>query len=115
MALKQLQPEAEATRADHRGILPLVLAVLFFLALALFLVWLNIERTKLAYSVQTLQTEVDARGELHSKLLVERDHLLSPQQLGNRAATMGLQIAKPGQIRRMDPSPAANKTSLQGK
>ena len=72
------------------------------LALALTLVWLNIERTKLAYRMRVLQHEVDERVDLNAKLSVEREHLLSPRELGKKAELMGLGPAKTGQIRRLD-------------
>ena len=86
-------------------VLALVVSVICLAALGLTLVWMNIERTKLAYRVRTLQQDVDTRMELNAKLSVEREHLLSPQELGRKAEILGLHTALPGQIRRMEPTP----------
>jgi hypothetical protein len=85
-------------------VLALVISVTTLAALALTLVWLNIERTKLAYRVRTLQNEVAQIIDLNAKLSIEREHLLSPHELGKKAERMGLGPAKPGQIRRLQDS-----------
>lgn len=82
-------------------VLALIISVSCLAALALTLVWLNIERTKLAYRVRVLQQEVEQTADLNAKLSVEREHLLSPHSLGKKAEAMGLGAAKPGQIRRV--------------
>jgi len=87
-------------------VLPLVMSVATLVALALTLVWLNIERTKLAYRVRALQNEVAQVIDLNAKLSVERELLLSPHELGKKAERMGLGPAKPGQIRRLQDSEA---------
>ena len=84
-------------------ILPLILSVLCLVALGLMLVWMNIERTQMAYRMLTMKDEVARLSDLSAKLTVERAHLLS--QLGERARDMGLQPANPGQTRRMAPLP----------
>lgn len=85
----------------RRLVLPLIVAVAMAAALALTLVWLNIERTKLAYRIRTLQQEVERSLDMNAKLSVEREHLLSPHALGRQAEEFGLGPARPGQIRRM--------------
>ncbi len=95
---------------EQNVVLALIVSVLLLLAMSLFLVWLNIERTKLGYQVRQLQLDVDARTELNAKLGVERDHLLSPHYLGKKAAALGLFTAQPGQTRRMGFPPIQNKT-----
>ncbi|MCL1939076.1 MAG: hypothetical protein FWG04_00235 [Desulfovibrionaceae bacterium] len=87
-------------------VLALIISVTTLAALALTLVWLNIERTKLAYRVRTLQSEVAQITDLNAKLGIEREHLLSPHELGKKAERMGLGPAKPGQIRRLQDSEA---------
>jgi hypothetical protein len=82
-------------------VLPLVISIAILVALALTLTWLNIERTKLAYRVRALQNEVVRITDLNAKLSIEREHLLSPFELGKKAERMGLGPAKPGQIRRI--------------
>ena len=82
--------------------LALIVSGAMLAALGLTLVWLNIERTKLAYRLRALQHVMDERIDLNAKLSVEREHLLAPRALGKKAESMGLGPAKTGQIRRMD-------------
>ncbi len=86
---------------DQGIVLALLVSGLLLVALGLTLVWLNIERTKLAYNLQVLQREGEKRLELNAKLAVEREHLLSPYVLGKKADAMGLHTPQSGQIRRM--------------
>ena len=105
--LEQLKRRAEETDGLSKGfVLALILSVMFSIALALALVWLNMEQRRLAYSVHSLQRELDARVETQSKLEVERNFLISPQELSKRATAMGLRPALPGEIRRMELVPA---------
>lgn len=83
-------------------VLALILSIAMLIAVSLTLIWLNLERTKLAYRARTLQHELNKAQELNAKLAVEREHLLSPAQLGAKGEKMGLGPAKAGQIRRMD-------------
>lgn len=93
-------------------VLVLVISVATLVALALTLVWLNIERTKLAYDVNTLQRELKQIRDLNSKLSVEREHLLSPHELGKKAELLKLGSAKPGQIRRMLDEPPVSEPDM---
>ena len=86
-------------------VLALIISVATLVALGLTLVWLNIERTKLQYRMRTLQHDVGVVTDLNAKLTVEREHLLSPRELGKKAERMGLGPARTGQIRRMDMNP----------
>ncbi|MDR0339096.1 MAG: hypothetical protein LBH65_02335 [Desulfovibrio sp.] len=86
----------------QRLILPLIIAAACLTALALTLVWLNIERTKLAYRERILQQRLDRELDLNAKLGVERELLLSPHELGKKAEVLGLGTARPGQIRRLE-------------
>ena len=105
-------PQDEETGAAQGGfILALVISVTTLVALALTLVWLNIERTKLAYRVRTLQKELAQVTDLNAKLSIEREHLFSPHELGAKAERMGLGPAKPGQIRRLSESGAEGEGS----
>jgi hypothetical protein len=94
--------DIEETSGGQRLVLAMVISVATLAALAMTLVWLNIERTKLAYLERTLQRDVGQVLDLNAKLAVERDHLLSPHELGRKAEKFGLSPAKPGQIRRME-------------
>ena len=103
------RPGEEAARGPgQRLVLALVISVTTLAALGLTLVWLNIERTKLAYRMRVLQHEADERVDLNAKLSVEREHLLSPRELGKKAELMGLGPAKTGQIRRLDTQTESN-------
>jgi hypothetical protein len=107
-AFRRLRPSAAARSGRGQGlVLALILSVAFMAAIGLLLVWLNLERTKLAYKARNLQHEVEQARDLNSKLSVEREHLLSPAQLGKKAEALGLGPAKPGQIRRMEPRAGA--------
>jgi hypothetical protein len=66
-------------------VLTLVISVTILVALALTLTWLNIERTKLAYQVRVLQNEAARISDLNAQLSIEREHLLSPRELGKKA------------------------------
>jgi hypothetical protein len=93
--------DREEPSGGQRLVLAMVISVATLAALALTLVWLNIERTKLAYRERTLQRDMGHVLDLSAKLSVERDHLLSPHELGRKAESLGLGPAKPGQLRRM--------------
>ena len=97
--------------AHGRGqnlVLALIVSGAMLAALGLTLVWLNIERTKLAYRTRVLQHEADERIDLRAKLSVEREHLLAPGELGKKAEALGLGPAKAGQIRRLDNQAGVN-------
>lgn len=83
-------------------VLALLVSMTTLAALALLLIWLNLERTKLAYQVRVLQRERETRQDANSRLSLERERLSSPRALGKRAETLGLGPAKPGQIRKGD-------------
>lgn len=94
-----------AQKADDEGpghelVLAMILSVLGCITLALILVWLNIERTKLAYSLRTLQNTASQKADIQANLRAERENLLS--RLGIKAESLGLYTAQPGQVRRMD-------------
>lgn len=92
----------ERESGGQRLVLALVLLTAMLAALALSLVWLNLERTNLAYKVRDLQRQVQEGLDLNAKLSIERDHLLSPHELGRKAEAMGLGAARPGQLRRLE-------------
>ncbi len=82
-------------------LLALILSVLLSLLTGLALVWLSIERTDKAYAIRQLRGGVEERRVLKSKLEIERDRLLAPQILREKAAVLGMSEARAGQIRRM--------------
>jgi cell division protein FtsL len=83
----------------------LVALVLAALGFRLASVWLNIERTDLAYGIEQAENDIEKISKHVAKLEVERDNLLSPFQLKELALKHGLGPAEPGQIRRL-PLPA---------
>ncbi|MGE4551471.1 MAG: hypothetical protein AB7D57_00060 [Desulfovibrionaceae bacterium] len=85
---------------SRRWFWAMTLGVSVALALRLAQVWVNIERTDLAYGIERLEHELAEKRELVAKLEVERDSLLSPGELGRLAKQFGLRPAQPGQIRR---------------
>ncbi len=87
--------------SQNGWLLALVLSLLLSLLSGLALVWLSIERTDKAYSIRQLQSSVEERRVLKSKLEIERDRLLAPQILREKAARLQMNEAKAGQIRRM--------------
>jgi hypothetical protein len=99
--------------AGRAAVLPLLLSGAFLAALALSLVWLNIERTKLAYRARALQHELEQTLDLGAKLNVEREHLLSPHTLGKKAEALGLGPAKPGRIRRMEDTKPSERAAKE--
>jgi uncharacterized membrane protein YccC len=95
--IMKLQDAANRTN----WVLPMILSVGTALALGLALVWINIERTNLGYTVRRLTGQEESRFAHAMQLEVERDRLLSPYVLHQKAAELGMQPAKPGQNRRM--------------
>lgn len=91
------------SQASSAGwLLMLVLSLLLSLIMGLTLVWVSIERTDMAFSIRQLRADVEKRAVLKTKLEVERDKLLAPYVLGQKAARFGMREAKPGQIRKME-------------
>ena len=66
------------------------------------MVWINIERMDVNYFINQLQASVRERQEHKVKLEMEREFLLSPNELGRKAAALGMHQPHPGQVRRMD-------------
>lgn len=87
--------------SSHNGFLVILALVLLALGLRLASVWLNIERTELAYGMEQAENEMERITQHVDKLEVERNNLLSPYQLKKLAARHGLGPAEPGQIRRL--------------
>lgn len=95
--------------SQNGWLLALILSLLLSLLTGLALVWLSIERTDKAYSIRQLQSSVEERRVLKSKLEIERDRLLAPQILREKAVHLHMNEAKAGQIRRMtDPGTDQN-------
>lgn len=86
--------------------LSLLLSLMLSMIMGLALVWLSIDRNDTAYSVHKLQVNIDETKAHIAKLEVERDSLLSPYVLGKKAEQLGMGMADPGQVRRLEiPAP----------
>jgi len=97
------QQTAARSRSQNSGVwgLCMIISLLFSLAAGVALIWISIARNDLGYEIFKLQKEID-NGLAHiTKLEVERDSLLSPYVLHEKAKDLGLRIADPGQIRRL--------------
>lgn len=84
----------------------LCLLLLLFLtssavAMAFGLVWLNVERNNLAYSLRLAYQERTALLDSNAKLSNQIAALLSPHVLGSRAEEFGLRNPKPSQAWRL--------------
>ena len=80
----------------------IVLGTLSSLLMGLVMVWSNIERMDVNYFINQLQASVRERQEHKAKLEMEREFLLSPNELGRNAAALGMRQPSPGQVRRLD-------------
>lgn len=89
-------------RGSTGWLLIIALGILSCMVMSLVMVWINIERIDTSYFINILQVDVRERLAHKAKLEVEREHLLSPYELGRRAEAFGMHQPKPGQIRRMD-------------
>ncbi len=72
-------------------------------ATGVYLAWAGIEMTDLTYFINLEQSRYNDKKEMHAKLQVERDSLLSPAELRAKAQKFGMKESAPGQIRRLDP------------
>lgn len=82
--------------------LALVFNILFAAVCLLTMVWVNIERMDISYFINLEHGKFREKQELHAKLNVERDRLLSPYELRLKAQKYGMKQPAPGQIRRLD-------------
>ncbi len=95
------QPAHSRNQSSGTWGLCMIISLLFSLATGVVLIWISIARNDLGYEIFKLQKEID-NGLAHiTKLEVERDSLLSPYVLHEKAKDLGLRIADPGQIRRL--------------
>ncbi len=78
-----------------------ILSVMFSIILGVALTWLSIDENDTAYSIQNIRKQTDVAKAHLAKLEVERDSLLSPYLLGKTAEKLGMNMADPGQIRRI--------------
>ena len=92
---------ASGRRGSSGWLLMIVLGILSFVIMSLVLVWINIERMDTNYFINAMQIDIRERKALKAKLEVEREHLLSPYELGCKAEAFGMHAPHRGQIRRM--------------
>lgn len=86
--------------------LTLILSLLFSMVLGLGLIWLSIDRNDTAYTIHKMRIRSEEMTAHVTKLEVERDSLLSPYVLGKKAEQLGMGMADPGQVRRLEqPTP----------
>lgn len=83
-------------------ILVLTLELLAGMVMGLTLVWSNIERMDTTYFINILQNEFRERRDLHAKLEVERERLLSPYELRRKAEEFGMREPRSDQVRRIE-------------
>ncbi len=91
-----------ATLGSGGWFLMLIVSILFSLIMGVALTWLSIDRSDTAYTIQKMQRQTDSARAHVAKLEVERDSLLSPYVLGKTAEQLGMSMADPGQIRRIN-------------
>jgi hypothetical protein len=84
--------------------LMLIVSILFSLMMGIALTWMSIDRNDTAYHIQKIQRQSESARAHIAKLEVERDSLLSPYILGKTAERLGMSMADPGQIRRLEAS-----------
>lgn len=89
------------TTSKNTWLAVLVLSLLVNFGLGLTLVWVNTQRTNLAYRLQKAQREFSEAASYTAKLEIERDRFLSPYYLERKARELGMRNAQPGQIRRL--------------
>ena len=85
-----------------RKVWGLVILFLITVAISLTKVWVSIEKVDLAYDLKKLQKEYAANLELKSKLLVEKNNLLSPYRLKRLAEEMGFSPPDANRVRKID-------------
>lgn len=90
------------SRSSRGWLFAIALGILSCMVMSLVMVWSNIERMDTSYFINILQVDVRDRQAHRAKLEVEREHLLSPYELGRRAEAFGMRQPKGGQVRRMD-------------
>ncbi len=90
------------SRGGRGWIFGFALGVLSLLIMLMIHVWTNIERVDTTYFISTIQKEIAERRDLFAKLEVERERLLTPQELRQKALKYGMHEPYVGQIRRLE-------------
>ena len=81
-----------------------LMALMFSLIMGMTVTWINVGSRGIASDIHTMQCQAEAARNHIAKLEVERDSLLSPYILGKTAERLGMAMADPGQIRRIESS-----------
>lgn len=82
----------------------LLMALMFLIMMGMAVTWITIGSNNIAANIHKMQCQTEAARIHVAKLEVERDSLLSPYVLGKTAERLGLSMADPGQIRRIEVS-----------
>lgn len=82
----------------------ILMALMFSLIMGMTVTWINVGSRSIASDIHKMQCQTEAARNHIAKLEVERDSLLSPYILGKTAERLGMAMADPGQIRRIDSS-----------
>ncbi|MBQ2761617.1 MAG: hypothetical protein IJC28_00040 [Mailhella sp.] len=81
-----------------------LMAFMFSIIMGMTVTWINVGSRSIANSIHEMQCQTEAARVHIAKLEVERDSLLSPYILGKTAERLGMSMADPGQIRRIEVS-----------
>ena len=81
-----------------------LMALMFSIIMGMAVTWINVGSRSIATDIHKMQCQTEAARTHIAKLEVERDSLLSPYILGKTAERLGMGIADPGQIRRIEES-----------
>ena len=97
--MQRLTVQERRRRGGRGWIFAIALGILSLLIMLLVHVWVNIERVDTSYFITRAQAVInDKRGHL-AKLEVERERLLTPHELRQKAQGLGMHEPVPGQIR----------------
>ncbi len=93
-----------AKRKEKKGgwIFVFALGVLTLLIMLLVHVWVNMERVDTSYYILKVQNEIVEQRNHLAKLEVERERLLTPHELRQKANKYGMHEPFVGQIRLME-------------
>ena len=81
-----------------------LMAFMFSIIMGMTVTWINVGSRSIASDIHKMQCQTEAARVHIAKLEVERDSLLSPYILGKTAERLGMSMADPGQIRRIEVS-----------
>ena len=97
--MQRYNAQARSKRGGRGWIFFFALGILSFLILLLIHVWINIERVDTYYFITRAQEEIRDKRDHLAKLEVERERMITPHELLQKAEKLGMHEAAPGQIR----------------